>query len=232
MAWCFTFEFGSSAISQTWMTLYWKHKETYVDLFNCCDLTFKTSPALWTTFLSQCCPSGTCSFTGLHAVSGPKHAVHLTTDPQPHPKRVIHRVRSSASSFNFLHPLVSLRSSSSCLRIRPLLLVPSTFTSITCCQKAVVPTKEITTLQRFATKVLLCACPVTFILLVKGQISCIYTRSWPSTRSPTLPDPESNPGTGTVSTRKETVRLCSYTDANNVNALSRLAKERMQLQQN
>jgi hypothetical protein len=45
-------------------------------------------------------------------------------------------VRSSSSSFNFQHPLVSLRSSSSCLGLLPRLpvtyIVPSIFPSITC----------------------------------------------------------------------------------------------------
>jgi len=43
----------------------------------------------------------------------------LTTDPQPLPKPVLHRLRSSASSFNFQYRLVSLRSSSSCLHLLP-----------------------------------------------------------------------------------------------------------------
>jgi hypothetical protein len=60
----------------------------------------------------------------------------LTTGPQPLPKRVLQRVRSSASSFNFQYPIVSLRSSSSSLRLLPHLPVisihPSNFPSITC----------------------------------------------------------------------------------------------------
>ena len=46
------------------------------------------------------------------------------------------RMRSNASSFNFQHPLVSLRSTSSCLRLLPhhpvTSISPSIFTSITC----------------------------------------------------------------------------------------------------
>jgi hypothetical protein len=41
--------------------------------------------------------------------------VRLTTGPQPLPKRVLHRVRSSASSFNFHYLLFSLWSPSGCL---------------------------------------------------------------------------------------------------------------------
>jgi len=39
----------------------------------------------------------------------------LTRDPLPLPRRVLHRVRSSASSFSFHYPLFSFRSSSICL---------------------------------------------------------------------------------------------------------------------
>jgi hypothetical protein len=37
-------------------------------------------------------------------------AICLTTGTQPLPKPVLHRLRSSASSFNLVYPLVSLRS--------------------------------------------------------------------------------------------------------------------------
>jgi hypothetical protein len=62
--------------------------------------------------------------------------VCLTTGPWILLKRVLHRVRSSASSFNFQYLLFSLRSSSSCLRLLPRLPVifirPSNIPSITC----------------------------------------------------------------------------------------------------
>jgi hypothetical protein len=48
--------------------------------------------------------------------------------------RVLHRVRSTASSFNFQHPVFSLQSSSSPLRLLPRLpltsIIPSTFPSV------------------------------------------------------------------------------------------------------
>jgi hypothetical protein len=59
------------------------------------------------------------------------HVVCLTTGPWHVPKRVLHSVRSSASSFNFQHLLVSWRSSSTCLRLLPRLSVSSIFPSIT-----------------------------------------------------------------------------------------------------
>ena len=62
-----------------------------------------------------------------------------TTGPKPLPKRFLHIVPSRASSFNWQYPLLSLRSSSSFLRILPRLLVtsicPFIFPSITCCRR-------------------------------------------------------------------------------------------------
>ena len=59
-----------------------------------------------------------------------------TTGPKPLPKRFLHIVRSRASSFNWQYPLLSLRSSSTFLRLLPRLLVISIclfiFPSITC----------------------------------------------------------------------------------------------------
>jgi len=59
-----------------------------------------------------------------------------TTAPQPPPKRVLHGVRSNASSFNCQHPLVSLRSPSSCLHLIPRVPVAynllCTYVSVTC----------------------------------------------------------------------------------------------------
>ena len=58
-----------------------------------------------------------------------------TTGPKPLPKRFLHIVRSTASSFNSQYPLLSSRSSSNFLRLLPCLLVtsicPFIFPSIT-----------------------------------------------------------------------------------------------------
>ena len=51
--------------------------------------------------------------------------VYLTTGPKPLPKRALHIVRSRASSFKWEYPLLSLRSSSSFLRLLPRLPVTS-----------------------------------------------------------------------------------------------------------
>ena len=60
----------------------------------------------------------------------------LTTGPKPPPKQFLHIVRSTASSFKWQNPLLSLRSSSSFLRLLPRLLAtsisPFIFPSITC----------------------------------------------------------------------------------------------------
>ena len=65
--------------------------------------------------------------------------VCLTTGPKPLPNRVLHIVRSRASSFNCEYPLLSLRSSSSFLRFLPRLPVtyipPSIFPSIARCRR-------------------------------------------------------------------------------------------------
>ena len=62
-----------------------------------------------------------------------------TTGPKPLPKRFLHVVRSRASSFNWQYPLLSLRPSSSFLRLLPRLLVtsicPFIFPSITFCRR-------------------------------------------------------------------------------------------------
>jgi len=60
----------------------------------------------------------------------------LTTGPKPPPKRCLHIVRSRASSFKWEYPLLSVRSSSSFLRLLTRLLAtsisPFIFPSITC----------------------------------------------------------------------------------------------------
>jgi len=65
--------------------------------------------------------------------------VCLTTGPELLPKRAIHIVRSRASSFKWGYPLLSLRSSSSFLRLLPRLPVtsipPFIFPSVTRCRR-------------------------------------------------------------------------------------------------
>ena len=65
--------------------------------------------------------------------------VCLTTGPKPLPKRALYVVRSRTSFFKWKYPLLSLRLSSSFLRLLPCLPVTSIpsciFTSITRCRK-------------------------------------------------------------------------------------------------
>ena len=64
------------------------------------------------------------------AITSPIHSfiqvVCLTTGPKPLPKRALHIVRSRAFFFKWEYPLLSLRSSSSFLRLLPHLPVTST----------------------------------------------------------------------------------------------------------
>jgi hypothetical protein len=83
-------------------------------------------------------PDGSSAIRGIHCVDC------LTTGPQSVSERVLHRIWSSSSSFNFQYLLVPLTSSNSCLRLLPGLPVPSSiFTSITCFYKAVL-TQDVT----------------------------------------------------------------------------------------
>jgi len=65
--------------------------------------------------------------------------VCLTPGPKPLPKRALPMVRSRDSSFKWEYPLLSLRSSSSFLRLLPHLpvtsIAPFIFSSITCCRR-------------------------------------------------------------------------------------------------
>jgi hypothetical protein len=57
-------------------------------------------------------------------------AVCITTGPQSPPKPTLQTVRSSASSVNLQYPVVSWRTSNSCLHILQLLTVTSNFLSV------------------------------------------------------------------------------------------------------
>jgi hypothetical protein len=62
-----------------------------------------------------------------HPPPPPKLLLRLTTDPQPLQMRVLQRMRASFSSFHSQDLIVSLRSSSSCLRLIPRLFTPLYF---------------------------------------------------------------------------------------------------------
>jgi hypothetical protein len=58
------------------------------------------------------------------------HIIVIPQCPQTLQNPVLHTARSSASSFSFQYPLVSLKSYSSCLRILPCRLIASLLSSI------------------------------------------------------------------------------------------------------
>ena len=74
--------------------------------------------------------------THIYILSSSTSVICQTTGAKPLPKRFLYIVRSTASSFNWQYPLMSLRSSSSFLRLLPHPLVtsicPFIFPSITC----------------------------------------------------------------------------------------------------
>jgi len=71
--------------------------------------------------------------TSAHEVHSFIHSVFcLMTGPKPPPKRFLHIGQSRASSFKWEYPLLSLRSSSSFLRLLVTFISPFTFPSITC----------------------------------------------------------------------------------------------------
>ena len=83
-----------------------------------------------------CCLTGLAAFDVSKEHSFIPSLFCLTTGPKPPPKRFLHIVRSRASSFKWEYPLLSLRSSSSFLRLLSRLLFtfisPFIFPSITC----------------------------------------------------------------------------------------------------
>ena len=89
----------------------------------------------------------------------------LTTGPKPPPKRFLHIVRSKASSFKWEYPPLSLRSSSSFLRLLPRLHVtsisPFIFPSITCFRRQFL--RKMWPIQlafrfRISRRIFLCSC--------------------------------------------------------------------------
>jgi hypothetical protein len=100
--------------------------------------------------------------------------VRLTTGPKPLPMPALHIVRSSASSFKCEYPLLSLRSSSSFLRL--LLRLPVTsippfiFSSITRCRRQFL--RKIWPIQ-LAFRLLI-SCRIFLCSLTLSNTSCLY----------------------------------------------------------
>jgi hypothetical protein len=101
-----------------------------------------------------------------------------TTSPQPLPKRFLHLMRSTASSFKLQYPLLSPRSSSNCLRLLPRLLVtsirPFIFPSISCIRSQFL--RKIWRIQ-LAFRILI-SCRIFFCSLTLSNTSSFLTWSY------------------------------------------------------
>ena len=84
----------------------------------------------------------------------------LTTGPMPPPKRCLHIVRSRPSSFKCEYPHLSLRSSSSFLRLLPRLVTcisPFIFPSITCFRRQFLRPIQLTFRFLISCRIFLCS---------------------------------------------------------------------------
>ena len=126
-----------------------------------------------------------------------------TAGPKPLPKRFLHIVRSRASSFNWQYPLLSLRSSSTFLRLLSRLILtsicPFIFPSITCCRRQFL--RKMWPIQlafRFLISCRIFLCSLTlrntssfltwlvqliFSILLQHHISKLHRRFWSVARS-------------------------------------------------
>jgi len=126
----------------------------------------------------------------------------LTTGPKPPPKRFLHTVRSRTSSFKWEYPLLSLRSSSSSLRLLPRLPVtyipPFIFPSITRCRKHFLRRMwpiQLAFRLLISCRIFLCSLTLSntsfptwsaqliFSILLQHHISKLSRRFWPVARS-------------------------------------------------
>jgi hypothetical protein len=97
------------------------------DYFSARDMNFwMTSAQRWARLQETVWPS-TPRLTGLLFRTFIHSVFCLTTGSKPPPKRFLHIVWSRASSFKWKYPLLSLRSSSSFLRLLPHRLVTLSF---------------------------------------------------------------------------------------------------------
>jgi hypothetical protein len=119
--------------------------------------------------------------------------VSLTTDPWHLPKRVIHRVLSSASSYNCQYPVFSSRSFSSCLRLISRLLItsilPSVFPSVTCLEGSSYARCDQSTQHFFRIFYVSHCCPswLYVILLRCSLVRSKWSPSFPSTTFQNFP---------------------------------------------
>ena len=104
------------------------------------------------------------------------HSFIQPVRPWPLPKCVLHTVRYSASSLNFQYASVSIRSSSSCLRLLPRFtitsILPSIFPSITCFRRQFL--RKMWSIQLAFLHLLVCR---TFVSSTLCTTSSFFTRS-------------------------------------------------------
>jgi hypothetical protein len=129
------------------------------------------------------------SFIWVTAIYVPQYSfihlvVCLTTGPKPLPKRTLHIVRSRASSFKWEYPLLSLRSTSSFLRLLPRLSVtsipPCMFPSITRCRKQFLHKMwpiQFAFRSHISCRIFLCSLTLsnTFVFLSWSVVQCLST---------------------------------------------------------
>jgi len=119
-------------------------------------------------FYFGCCHMFLINFAGVCYLIFVHLVVCLTTGPKLLPKRALHIVRSRVSSFKWEYPLISLRSSSSFLRLLPRLSLNS------------VPPFIFPSITRHRRQFLRKTCPIqlTFRLLISWRIFfCTWTLS-------------------------------------------------------
>ena len=106
----------------------------------------------------------------------------LTTGPKPPPKWFLHIVRSRASSFKWEYPLLSLRSSSSFLRLLPHLLFtsisPFIFPSITCFRRQFL--RKMWPIQLAFRSLISCRIFLCSLTLSNTSSFLIWWSNWPS----------------------------------------------------
>ena len=126
--------------------------------------------------------------------------VYLTTGPKPLPKRALHIVRSRASSFKWVYPLLFLMSSSSFLRLLPITSIPPfLFPSITRCRRQFLPKMcpiQLAFRLLISRRIFLCSLTLSntssfltrsiqmiFSILLQHHISKLSTCFWSTSRS-------------------------------------------------
>jgi hypothetical protein len=111
----------------------------YVAVYHC--HVYKTKHFLFIAFIYNSDINFEAYFTFICKILCIYYAVCLMKVTQPLPKRVLHSVRSCASSYNFQYPLFSIRSFGSCLNL--LNHLPVTVSFLNNVFEKAVPTQDV-----------------------------------------------------------------------------------------